>query len=119
MRDTTLNRFTRRKFLSGASVLGSAALVGIPYKAAEEPPPETTRIRLNSVPVICFAPQFPGEEMLRLEGFSKVEYIELLHTRGTTTLAAGEADLSMEGIESFIPALDAGEPIVGLAGVHA
>ena len=45
--------------------------------AAAEPPPETTKIRLVRVPAICLAPEYLAEELLRLEGFTDVEYVEI------------------------------------------
>jgi NitT/TauT family transport system substrate-binding protein len=58
--------------------------------------------------------------MLRLEGFTDVEFIELgATTPGATNLATGQADISMWDIPGLIPHFDAGKPIVLLAGVHA
>ena len=73
--DKSGNRFSRRGFLASSSALGAASLLGLPRPAAAEPPPEIRKIRLLSDPVICLAPQFLAEELLRLEGFSEVEYV--------------------------------------------
>ena len=67
---------TRRKFLASTSALSAASLLGLSYPAAAEPPPETKRIRLLHAPAICLAPQYLAEDLLRLEGFSEVEYVE-------------------------------------------
>jgi NitT/TauT family transport system substrate-binding protein len=99
---------------------GSAGLFGHdPKLAAAEPPPETRKIRLLHVPAICLAPQYLAEELLRLEGFSEVEYVEVNSRKGVDVLAAGEADISMWDIPSALTTLDAGKPVVYLAGVHA
>jgi histidine kinase/DNA gyrase B/HSP90-like ATPase len=67
---------SRRRFLGGVTLAGTAGLLGVsPRRAAAEPPPETTRLRLANDPVLCFAPQFVADELLRLEGFTDVQYI--------------------------------------------
>lgn len=46
--------YDRRSFLTHASTLGSAALLGVPGRvAAAEPPPEITRIRIHENPITC------------------------------------------------------------------
>src|SRR6185369_818517 len=49
---------------------------------------------------------------------STVEYVEIPNTEGIVSLADRGVDLSMEGIESIIPAVDAGKRVVALAGIH-
>ena len=86
--------------------------------AAAEPPPETTKIRLVQNPAICLAPQYLAEELLRLEGFSQVEYVPQAADEPAphTVVAAGRADITMDGAPVLAPALDSGKPIVVLAG---
>ena len=89
-------QFSRRRFLSGVTLAGTAGLLSLhARRVAAEPPPETTRIRLVRIPSICQAPQYVAEELLRSEGFTEVHYLQ---KRGTAdiapALAAGEADLS-------------------------
>jgi NitT/TauT family transport system substrate-binding protein len=74
MMSITRNGFGRRRFLANTSALGAASLLGLPRTAASEPPLETRRIRLVHDPAICLAPQYLAEDLLRLEGFSEVEY---------------------------------------------
>jgi len=81
-----------------------------------EQPPEVSRIRIVQTPAICFAPQFLAEELLRLEGFSEVEYVKTEVSIPETLVKA--ADLSMFGGPSLLPPIDAGLPIVTLAGIH-
>jgi len=87
---------------------------------AAEPPPETTKIRLVNYPVICLAPESLAEELLRLEGFSEIDYVDQdSSTVGVTDLLVpNRADITAESPPSFIPALDAGKPVVALAGLH-
>ena len=111
----------RREFVKGVGALAaSAGLLGYDLRAARaEPPPETTRIRLVRVPVICLAPMYLAEELLRMEGFSSVEYVDIPNTRDTEVLASGAADFASLSVEGLIPAVDLGKPVVALAGFHA
>ena len=74
--------FSRRNFIANTSALGAASFLGLPLTAAAEPPPETKKIRFVHVPAICLAPQYLAEELLRLEGFSEVEYVEITRQHG-------------------------------------
>lgn len=110
----------RRTFLADASALAAVALLG-PRAAAAEPPPETTRIRLITDEVICLAPQFLSEELLRLEGFTDIEYVRVdfdQHPNFATAVAAGKADLSQDGVVTWVAAIDSARPLTVLAGVH-
>ena len=114
--DTASCKFSRRRFLTHTSILTAAGLLlGAPRRAAAEPPPETTRIRLVHNPFLCEAPQYLAEELLRLEGFSEVEYVEKEITIGGTLLKA--ADLAIFGGPSLFPVIDT-QPVVALAGLH-
>ena|SRR5437870_3496879 len=99
---------------------GAAALVGLrPQPADAEPPPETTRLRIGKVAAACTAPEFLAEELLRPEGFSDVQYVELQVVPGVLkSLAAGTTDISMITVLPTVMRLDAGDPIVVLGGVH-
>ena len=50
-------------------------MLGLPRIAAAEPPPEITKIRLVHGAFLCYAPQYLAEELLRMEGFTEIEYI--------------------------------------------
>jgi len=112
--------WSRREFLSTAALAGTGAILGWPSEpGTAEPPPETTKLRLIHVPTVCFAPQYMAEELLRSEGFADIQYIKVPLGIGTgKALASGEADLSMWFAASVITRIDAGDPIVFLAGVH-
>jgi len=115
--DKSGNRLGRRRFLASTSALGAASFLGLPRPAGAEPPPEIRKIRLASAPVICTAPQFLAEELLHLEGFSEVEYVSVDES-GINLLGEGRVDMTMWNVPSLLPALDAGDPIVILAGIH-
>jgi len=74
--DATTAGFSRRQFLAKGSAFGAASLLGIPTVAAAEPPPEVKKIRLVHAPAICLSPRYLAEELLRLEGFTEIEYVD-------------------------------------------
>lgn len=112
-------RFDRRGFLASASALTAASLLGVPKTADADFPPETKRIRLLHTPALCFGPQALAEDLLRVEGFTTVEYVKDENAYGLAMLAAGQADVTMWDATAFIPALDTGQPIVLVGGIHA
>ena len=117
--DKSGDGFSRRRFLANTSAFGVASLLAVPRPAAAEPPPETTRVRLTQDPAICLAPQYLAEELLRLEGFSEVEYVKVPNTAEfTNVLATGAADIKMTGAFDILPVLDAEQSVVVLAGIH-
>jgi NitT/TauT family transport system substrate-binding protein len=109
---------SRRRFLATLSSAGAAGLIGAPDSFAQEAPPETTKLRLVKSPSICWAPQYVAEQLLRTEGFSDISYVETPGGSVSTLLAAGRADISMNFVGPNIIGVDAGEPVVFLAGVH-
>ena len=120
MSELTETGLSRREFLAGTSMIGAATLLGLPRTAAAEPPPETTKIRFLHAPAICIAPLYLAEELLRLEGFTEVQFVEPGTTYpGARDLATGRADMAMWDIPGLIPHMDAEKPIVLFAGVHA
>ena len=111
---------TRRAFLRGMAAVGPAAAVAMRPQGGEPVEPlETKTIRLVRIPGICVAPQYIADELLRAEGFAEVQYVRVPDGAGTyRVLAAGEADISMAFVAPFLIQVDAGNPIVMLAGVH-
>jgi NitT/TauT family transport system substrate-binding protein len=67
----------RRDLLRGMSAAGAGALAGWhPERAAAEPPPETTRLRILKSTSMCWAPQYVAEDLLRAEGFTDLAYVD-------------------------------------------
>jgi NitT/TauT family transport system substrate-binding protein len=109
----------RRDFVRGTTFAGTAAVLGLRQGPVEaEPAPETTRIRLAQIPGICVAPQYVAEELLRAEGFGDVQYVKFGSGTMYKAFADGDVDISMAFVAPFIMQVDAGAPIVLLAGIH-
>jgi len=110
---------TRRDFLAESAALAASGFLGFNTGARAEPPPEITRIRTGWVPVICLAPQYVAQALLKAEGFDDIQYVEY----PTTTpvggpVAAGIMDISLDAIGPTIVAIDEGAPISILGGIH-
>jgi NitT/TauT family transport system substrate-binding protein len=115
-------RWSRREFLGSTAFVGTSALLGLwTGSAAAEPPPETTRLRIPRPERICRSPEWIAEELLRAEGFTDVQYISPNEgARGfEQALATGQADIGALFAAPLILRLEAGDPIVVLAGEHA
>jgi NitT/TauT family transport system substrate-binding protein len=100
---------------------GAAGLVGAPTALRAEPPPETTTVRLpRLVPASCEAPEYVAEELLRAEGFTDVRYVDGPAGVDTALLMAdGKLDFDFNYAATNIAQVEAGVPIVVLAGLHS
>ena len=117
------NAWSRRDL--GASLLAAGAGIvlgngagGTAALAASLP--ETTTIRLPKGLGICVAPLYAAEAALRLEGFTKPEFVRT--GTGVTIIemvARGELDLAQSTVPTLVYELAHGRPIVCLAGVHS
>ncbi|HEY3238740.1 MAG TPA: ABC transporter substrate-binding protein [Acidimicrobiia bacterium] len=129
------HHLSRRALLRGAAGLGLAAATGtlLPAcssgdkgerraegtKPGEDPPPETTTIRLSKIfPVSCIAAQAMAEPFLREEGFTDIQYPEFQPASVIENFAAGDIDFAMGYGALVMVSIDAGAPIVMLGGVH-
>jgi NitT/TauT family transport system substrate-binding protein len=119
MNDQRDHGWSRREFLKGLSLAGTAALLGLGDDVvAAEPSPETTKLRLAQSTSACQAPLYVAEELLRSEGFRDVTYVKQQGAGIYTSLASGEVDISVNFVAPFIIEVDAGKPIVLLGGAH-
>jgi NitT/TauT family transport system substrate-binding protein len=109
---------SRRRFMATLSSAGAMGLIGGGNSFAEDAPPETTTIRLIQNAGICVAPQYVADELLRAEGFTEIQYVMKSPAIMAEAIGRGEVDLSLHFVALLIPAIDAGEAITMLAGVH-
>jgi NitT/TauT family transport system substrate-binding protein len=112
---------SRRWFLGGLTLAGMAGLLGLkPEAVAAEPPLEATTLRLIRRPTtICVAPEAVAEELLQGEGFTDVQYLKKADGPPVfQALATGEADIAMAMTAALLMQIDAGAPIVLVAGGH-
>jgi len=114
---------SRRRFLATVSLAGAAGLVGAPRSLhAEEPPPETTTIRLPRWigGAYCWAAEYIAEELLHAEGFTDVRYLQVDPSVDQSVwIARGETDFSINHPPLHIMSIDAGVPIRILSGLHS
>jgi NitT/TauT family transport system substrate-binding protein len=109
---------TRRRFLTTVSLAGASGFLRAPPAFAGEGPLETTTLRIANRHSLCNAPQHVAEELLRAEGFTEIRYIDTAPAATSGAIAGGKIDFSMAHASYFVPAIDAGEPIILLAGIH-
>jgi NitT/TauT family transport system substrate-binding protein len=110
---------SRREVLERLTLVATAGLLGVrPEPVAAEPPPETTRLRLAHHPAICTAPYFLAKEFLPAEGFTDVQDVKTQSTLSIKAVVAGEVDIALNFSGPLITRVDAGDPLVILAGIH-
>lgn len=111
--------FSRRRFMAEASALSAATFLALPPAVAAEPPPETGKIRLVRNLAVCLAPQYLAEELLHLEGFTDVEYVEVSAGPNLLLIESGQADVTQEAAPALVYAIDTQNSLLVLAGIHA
>ena len=109
---------TRRHFLSGAALAGASAVLAA-RRGSAEPDLETTSVRLAKIPVICFAPQYVCEDLLRMEGFTDIRYVDTKPSALGKDLAEGKFDFASNVTAQNIVFVDSGLPITLIGGIHA
>jgi NitT/TauT family transport system substrate-binding protein len=125
--DRASGRLSRRQFVRRLAGLGLGAVgLALMRNCGSQPPApggvkqtlETTTLRVPDSPAICTAPQYLAEDFLKSDGFTDVQYVK--GTLGPLqTVAAGQADIGITFSGPLIVQIDAGDPIVVLAGVHS
>ena len=109
--------WTRRDMVNAAGAAGLVA--AMPALAAAEPPPETTRIRLQDAPIACFAPLYLARALLEAEGFTDVQYVKSPPGVSFAQAAAsGQIDIVQDDAAAYTMALDRQAPLVVLGGLH-
>jgi NitT/TauT family transport system substrate-binding protein len=110
---------TRRRFLTMTALTGAAGILSPQRARAAEPALETTTVRLGKMPVICFAPQYVCEALLRADGFTDVRYVDTTVPTQAEELGAGKFHFQSNLPLEWAIAIDRGLPITVLTGVHA
>src|SRR5215471_1848264 len=108
---------TRRRLLAMLSSTTVASLFSGKVSAQEQPP-EVPSIRLAKSDSICWAPQYIADGLLRAEGFTDIQYVERTPAVLAGALARKEVDFSLHFSAPSILAIDAGEPLTFIGGVH-
>jgi NitT/TauT family transport system substrate-binding protein len=110
---------TRRRFITALSLAGAGFVRSPKLLAGEGRPETTTGLAKKKIPVLCNAPQYIADDLLRDEGFTDIQYVASGPGAPLTKKIADEAiDFSMGYAGPNIIAVDSGEAIVNLAGVH-
>jgi NitT/TauT family transport system substrate-binding protein len=110
---------TRRRFLTTLSLAGAAVTMPARRVWAAEPPLETTTVRIGKLPVICVAPQYVCEALLRAEGFTDIRYVDTTFQTEEEDLGRGKFDFHTTLALGHVIAIDRGVPITVVTGVHA
>jgi NitT/TauT family transport system substrate-binding protein len=119
MHDQRADGVSRREFLGKLTLMATAGLLGVrPGCATAEPLPETTRLRLAHNPGICIATYFLAKEFLPAEGFTDVKDVRTENNVAIKAVVAREVDIGMNFSGPLITRVDAGDPLVILAGIH-
>jgi NitT/TauT family transport system substrate-binding protein len=111
---------SRRDFLASASSATAASLLGCSESFAQEAPPETTTVRMPTGTLICNAPTYIADELLRAEGFTDVQHVPVTPDQGSPPepMERGELDFAMAYAPPMVAAIEAGSASTVLAGVH-
>ena len=109
---------SRRRVLSAIGLAGAGALAA-PRVLAAEARLETTTVRFAKIPVICFAPQYVCEDLLRMEGFTDIRYVDAKTPIFGQGLAEGKYDFASNVTAQNVVFVDSGLPITLVAGIHA
>ena len=109
---------TRRRFLTTPPLVGVAGLAPLLQALAAEGSLETTTVQLSKDFAICEAPLDVAYELLRAEGFTDIRYVDTSADEVFAAVARRKVDFALDFPVLFVPAIDSGEPITVLAGVH-
>jgi NitT/TauT family transport system substrate-binding protein len=109
---------TRRRFISSVALVGAAGLLHAPRVAAAEEPPEATSVRLPKILGVCNSPTYVAEDLLCAEGFTDIRYEEMEAAGVVVAIGRGKVDFGFVYSPQVIPAIDAGEAVTVLGGIH-
>src|ERR1700732_4161368 len=110
------NTQSRRRFRNTLSLAGAFGLLSPRRAWPTEPGLETTTVRLGKMPVICFAPQYVCEVLLRADGFTDVRYVDTTVPTQAEELGAGKIHFHSNLAHEHVIAIDRGLPVTVVAG---
>ena len=109
----------RRDFLTTLSAAGAASVLSARAPLADEGQPETTTVRLpRYFPATCEIPMYLADGLLRAEGLTNVRFVEE-QSDASLWIARGELDFDWNYAATHIASIEAGVPIIVLAGLHS
>jgi NitT/TauT family transport system substrate-binding protein len=102
------------------ALASTAVLLRAPPARAAEGALETTTVRLVNDDSVCIAPEYVAEDLLRAEGFTEIRYPKAVPAAVAYEMQArGEIDFyNYLAFGDLARHIEAGRPIVVLAGVH-
>jgi NitT/TauT family transport system substrate-binding protein len=109
---------TRHRFFGAMAVTGAAGMLPFPQARAAEPASEATTVRLAKYSVICFAPLDVCEDLLRMEGFTDIRYVDGKPSDFGQDLTEGKYDFASNVTPQNVVFVDSGLPITVIAGIH-
>jgi NitT/TauT family transport system substrate-binding protein len=118
---------SRRQFLKVAGTVGLSAAGMTLLNAYGKPQPalasgadtlETTTIKIPLTPSLCHAPHVLAEDLLKSEGFTEVQYVKMTTGLISKSLVSGDINIGLHFSAPSIIQMDAGTPLVFLAGAH-
>jgi NitT/TauT family transport system substrate-binding protein len=119
---------SRRQFLERTGKLSLAAAGTLVLAGCQSVPPrpvslrdgvESPRLRVVQTPSMCQSPKYVAQDLLRAEGFSDLQYVKKPGSKWNgLAVASGEADITMHFAGPLILQIEAGDPVVILAGAH-
>ena len=111
---------SRRGFVGGLTGAGTSGLVGVrPHACRCRAAAGDTADHAGRDSRHLHRPAVCREDLLHSEGFTDVQYVQAAAGIETAkALAAGEADISLNFVAPMLLQMDAGDPIVLLAGIH-
>src|SRR5262249_12479693 len=119
IKGTIMRTLNRRDFLGSASSAGAASLFNCGVSFAEEAPLETTTVRIPTGTLICNAPTYIADELLRAEGFTDIQHVPITPDRAVPEpMERGELDFAMAYTPPMVVWIEAGWPVTVIAGVH-
>jgi NitT/TauT family transport system substrate-binding protein len=113
--------YYRRDFLTAMALAGAVPFMPVAGALAAEERLETSSVRLLKIPVICFAPQYVCQELLRAEGFTDIQYVDTMALSATYAkgFTENKFDFATHVTAANVSFVDAGVPVTIVAGVHA